>query len=306
MGGAILLYGLGALAFLVLASIVKIVPEQEAHVVETLGKYSKTMTAGLNFVIPGFQRVAYKQLLKEEVIDVEPQICITNDNVQVTVDGILYLKVMDPVKASYGIERYRYATAQLAKTTMRSEIGKLELDRTFSEREELNTAIVKAVDQASDPWGIKVTRYEIKDISPAPAILDSMEQQMRAEREKRAEILESEGDRTARVNISEGEREEAVNISKGERQKKINEATGRAKAIELTAQATAEGIREIGLALKSANGDKAMKLRIAEQYITQLGEIMNRANTSVLPTELASIKSVAQTLIAGLGDKGGK
>ena len=239
--GIIGLYVLIVLVLIVFFKLIKIVPEQESFVVEQLGKYRKTLGSGFHLVIPFIQRIAYKHLLKEEVIDVDPQVCITNDNVQVTVDGILYLKVIDPAKASYGIEDYRFATVQLAKTTMRSEFGKLELDRTFSERDKLNDAIVRAIDQASEPWGIKVTRYEIKDISPTETIAEAMEQQMRAEREKRASVLASEGQKAARINVSKGERQEAINISQGERQRKINESEGRAKAIEVTADATAQG-----------------------------------------------------------------
>ncbi|MBN1685521.1 MAG: paraslipin, partial [Spirochaetales bacterium] len=217
--GVILAYVLAVVFLIIFFRLIRIVPEQEAWLIERFGKYQKTLGSGFHLVIPFVQRVAYKNLLKEEVFDVEPQVCITSDNVQVTVDGILYLKVVDPVKASYGIDNYKYATAQLAKTTMRSEIGKLDLDRSFSERDDLNDAIVRAVDEASDPWGIKVTRYEIKDISPTDTIEEAMKQQMRAEREKRAEILSSEGDKESRINVSKGERQEAINLSKGERQR---------------------------------------------------------------------------------------
>ncbi len=257
------------------------------------------MTARLHLFIPLLQKIAYKQSLKEEVIDVKPQICITNDNVQVTVDGILYLKVVDPVKASYGIDNYRYATAQLAQTTMRSGIGKIELDRSFSERDSLNDEIVKSVDVASDPWGIKVTRYEIKDISPPGTVVDSMEQQMRAEREKRAEILKSEGEKESRINISKGEREEAINLSKGEKQKRINEAEGCARSIERIAESTADGIKEVAKAIKKPKGKDAMSLRIAEQFINQFGNILGAAETSILPLEVAQIKSLLQAVLPG-------
>jgi regulator of protease activity HflC (stomatin/prohibitin superfamily) len=248
--------------------------------------------------------VAYKHILKEEVLDVAPQVCITSDNVQVTVDGLLYLRVMDPVKASYGIDDYRYATAQLAKTTMRSEIGKLELDRTFSERDEINDAIVKALDEASDPWGIKVTRYEIKDISPTDTIEKAMEQQMRAEREKRAGILASEGEKAARINISKGDRQSSINLSKGERQKRINEAEGQAQAIEITSEATAEGLTMVAEALKLPKGKSAMALRLAEQYLQQFGSIIKTAETSVLPDDLARLKSLVDTVTPTLSGGG--
>lgn len=282
---------------------IRIVPEQESFIIEQFGKFKKALGAGFNIVIPFVQKVAYKHTLKEEVIDVEPQVCITNDNVQVTVDGVLYLKVVDPEKASYGIENYRYATAQLAKTTMRSEIGRLVLDKTFSDRETLNNAIVKAVDEASDPWGIKVTRYEIKDISPTPTIKNAMEAQMRAEREKRAEILKSEGEKEFRVNISKGERQKAINISVGEKTRRINESDGRAKAIEITSTATAEGLRLIAEALKSPKGKTAMNLRVAEQYITQFGEIIEHADIEILPLDIAQLKSSIGVIAPALQGK---
>ncbi len=284
--------------------LLRIVPEQEAWVIEQLGKYSKTIGPGLHLLVPFLQRVAYKHSLKEEVIDVPPQVCITKDNVQVTVDGILYFRVMDPVKASYGISNYRYATVQLAQTTMRSEIGRIELDRSFSERDTINDAIVQSVDEASDPWGIKVNRYEIKDIAPPDTVLEAMGRQMRAEREKRAEVLKSEGDKVSRINISKGEREEAINFSKGERQRRINEAEGRANAIEVTAGATAEGIRLIGQAIQTAKGREAMNLRVAEQFIAQFGQILESAETAVLPTEVAQIRSFLQSILSG-NRKGG-
>lgn len=286
------------LFFFVFYRLIRIIPEQEAWILEQFGKYRRTMGAGLHLVIPFVQRVAYRHSLKEEAIDVPPQICITQDNVQVTVDGLLYLKVVDPVKASYGIENYRYAAAQLAQTSMRSEIGKISLDHTFSERERLNDSIVKAVDEASDAWGIKVNRYEIRDISPPENVLEAMEKQMRAEREKRAEILKSEGEKEARINLSKGEREEAINLSKGERQRRINEAQGRARAIELTAEATAQGIREIAEAIRQPGGQAAMSLRVAEQYVNQLGEILEAASTSILPPEVAGIKGVLDAVLA--------
>ena len=293
-------YVLAFVVIIVFFKLIRIVPEQQAYVIEQFGKYKSTLGSGLHLIIPFIQKVAYKHILKEEVLDVLPQVCITSDNVQVTVDGLLYLRVMDPEKASYGIDNYRYATAQLAKTTMRSEIGKLELDRTFSERDEINDAIVKALDEASDPWGIKVSRYEIKDISPTETIEKAMEQQMRAEREKRAGILASEGEKSARINISKGERQYSINLSKGERQKRINEAEGHARAIEITSEATAQGLTLIAEALKLPKGKSAMALRLAEQYIEQFGSILNTAETSVLPNELAQLKSIIDTVAPAL------
>ena len=307
MSSVFSIYLLAFVVIVIFFKLIKIVPEQQSYVIEQFGKYSKTLVAGLHLVIPFIQKVAYKHTLKEEVIDVDPQVCITNDNVQVTVDGILYIKVVDPVKASYGIENYRFATAQLAKTTMRSEIGKLELDRAFSERDEVNDNVVKAVDEASDPWGIKVTRYEIKDIYPTSTIEQAMEQQMRAEREKRAEILSSEGEKESRINISRGQREEAINVSKGERQKMINVSEGRSKAIEIVAEATAEGLKDIASALQLPKGRTAMSVRLAEQYVEQFGEILKGAETSVLPLEIANLKGIVDTVLPALsaGDKGG-
>jgi regulator of protease activity HflC (stomatin/prohibitin superfamily) len=296
----VLIYLLAVVVIVAFFKMIRIVPEQEVYIIEQFGKYKRSLGSGLHLVIPFVQRVAYKHIIKEEVIDVEPQVCITADNVQVTVDGLLYLRVMDPEKASYGIDNYRFATAQLAKTTMRSEIGKLDLDRSFSERDEINDAIVKAVDEASDPWGIKVTRYEIKDISPTENIEQAMEQQMRAEREKRAEILASEGEKTSRINISEGDREAAINLSKGERQKRINEAEGRAKDIEIVSEATAEGLRLIADALKLPKGKAAMGLRLAEQYTEKFGGILKEAETTVLPDDLARLKSLIDTVAPGL------
>ena len=299
--GVVLAYVFAVLALIIFFRMIRIVPEQQSYIVEQFGKYKRTLGSGMHLVIPFVQRVAYRHLLKEEVIDVEPQVCITNDNVQVTVDGVLYLKVVEPTKASYGIESYRYATAQLAKTTMRSEIGKLELDRTFSERDALNDAIVREVDAASDPWGIKVTRYEIKDISPTSTIEAAMEQQMRAEREKRAEILASEGVKQSRINVSKGERQQAINLSKGERQRRINESEGRARAIEIVADATAQGIKEIAEAIRQPHGKTAMSLRVAEQFIAQFGSIIDTAQASVLPSEIANLRGLIESLLPALG-----
>lgn len=288
-----------ALAVWLFSRLVRIVPEQATYIVERLGKFSRILGAGFHVLVPLLERVAYRQNLKEEAIDVPPQVCITQDNVQVEVDGVLYLRVVDPQKASYGIDNYRFATTQLAQTTMRSEIGKINLERSFSEREALNDAIVRSVDEASDPWGIKVTRYEIRDIAPPGGVLEAMEQQMRAEREKRARILESEGDKTARINASKGEREEAINVSKGERQRRINEAEGRASAIEATAAATADGIREIAAAIQLPTGQEAVAMRIAEQFVGQFGEILDRARTSVMPVDVAQLRALLQSVIPG-------
>ncbi|TFH06504.1 MAG: paraslipin [Spirochaetales bacterium] len=282
--------------FLVFFKLIRIVPEQEAWVVEEFGKFKRILGPGLHLLIPVVQKVAYRNILKEEVIDVSPQVCITRDNAQVSVDGILYIQIVDPERASYGIENYRFAAAQLAQTTMRSEIGKIELDNTFSERESINDAIVRSVDQASEPWGIKVTRYEIRDITPTDTALTAMEQLVIAEREKRAAILESEGSRESGINRSKGARQHEINISEGNRQRQINVAEGRAQAIEVVATATAEGIVEVAKAIELPKGKQAVSLRIAEQFIAQLGDILDQAETQVLPFDIANIKALFDTV----------
>lgn len=274
----------------------RVVPQKMAFVVERLGKYAKTLDAGFHILVPFIDKVAYKLSLKEVAIDVPPQVCITADNVSVEVDGILYLRVMDPVKAAYGINNYTFATTQLAMTTMRSEIGKLELDKTFIERESVNANVVNAVDMASDPWGIKVTRYEIKNITPPASVQEAMEKQMRAEREKRAEIAHSEGERQSKINRAEGGRQEMISISEGEKMKRINEAEGRAAEIERIAQATAAGIREIAGAISAPGGDDAVSLRIAEQWITEFGRLAKTNNTMIIPSDLSDISGTVAAL----------
>ena len=269
----IALYVALVVAVIILFSIAVVVPEQESYVIERLGKYSRTLTAGFHILTPFIDRIAYKQNLKEEALDVDPQVCITADNVQVQVDGILYLKIFDPVKASYGIDNYRYAVAQLAKTTMRSEIGKLELDRTFCGREGLNDNIVKALDEASDNWGIKVTRYEIQNIRVSDSIMDAMENQMKAEREKRAEIARSVGEMETVINLSRAAYEEAVNISEGEKERMINEAEGQAREIVAVAEATADGIKKIAASTQIQGGMEAAKLTVSQEWINALSSI---------------------------------
>jgi regulator of protease activity HflC (stomatin/prohibitin superfamily) len=284
--------------FFVVVTVIKclrIVPQKSAFIVERLGKYHSTLEAGFHLLVPIFDRVAYKHTLKEQAIDVPPQQCITRDNITVEVDGILYLMVMDPAKASYGIANYLFATTQLAQTTMRSEMGKLELDRSFEERMHINSAIVEAVDKASDPWGIKVTRYEIKNITPPQTIRDAMEKQMRAEREKRALIAESEGDRQAKINRAEGDKQEAIAKSEGEKRKRINEAEGRAQEIQLVANATANGIREIAKASNEPGGLNAVNLRLAEQYIGEFGKLAKSGNTMIIPSDLANVAGFIKT-----------
>jgi regulator of protease activity HflC (stomatin/prohibitin superfamily) len=272
-----------------------IVPQKHAYIVERLGKYSDTLAAGLHILVPFIDKVSYKHTMKEQAIDVPPQSCITMDNITVEVDGVLYLRVIDPAKASYGIDNYLFASIQLAQTTMRSVIGKLELDRTFVERETINSVIVDAVDKASDPWGVKVTRYEVKNISPPQTIRDAMEKQMRAEREKRALIAESEGQRQAKINRAQGLKQEAIAKSEGEKQKRVNEAEGRAAEIERVAKATAEGIRQISTAINEPGGKDAVNLRIAEQYITEFGNLAKQNNTMIIPSDLADVAGFIKT-----------
>jgi regulator of protease activity HflC (stomatin/prohibitin superfamily) len=281
---------------------IRIVPQKSAFIVERFGKYHCTLEAGLHFLLPVVDKVSYKHTLKEQALDVPPQQCITRDNITVEVDGILYVMVLDPVRASYGISNYMFATVQIAQTTMRSVVGKLELDRTFEERERINGAIVDAVDKASEPWGIKVARYEIKNISPPQTIRDAMEKQMRAEREKRALIAESEGDRQAKINRADGDKQEAIARSEGEKQKRINEAQGRAQEIELVAIATATGIREIANATMEPGGTYAVNLRLAEQYIIEFGRMAKTGNTMIIPTDLANVAGFIKTAVSVVKD----
>jgi regulator of protease activity HflC (stomatin/prohibitin superfamily) len=291
----IVLLGLVVFVIIVFTKTLRVVPQRSAFIVERLGKYQNTLEAGFHILTPFLDKVAYKHTLKEQAIDVPSQTCITRDNISVEVDGILYLQVIDAKKASYGINNYQFASTQLAQTTMRSIIGKLELDKTFEERETINSAIVEAVDKASDPWGVKVTRYEVKNIVPPQSIKDAMEKQMRAEREKRAIIAESEGDRQAKINRAEGDRQELIARSEGEKQKRINEAEGRAEEIRKVAEATAAGIREIALSINEKSGLEAVNLRVAEQYITEFGNLAKTSNTIILPADLADIAGLVKT-----------
>ena len=293
MSGGLIFFGI--VAIIVLVTIVKtavIVPQKTAYIIERLGRYRCTLDAGFHILIPFFDRVAYKHTLKEQAIDVPPQECITKDNIMVSVDGILYMQVMDPAKASYGIGNYLFATTQLAQTTMRSEMGKLDLDRSFEERTTINQAIVNAVDKASDPWGIKVTRYEIKNITPPRSIQDAMEKQMRAEREKRAMIAESEGERQSKINRAEGDKQEAINLSEGERQRKINEAEGRAQEILLVAEAQAQGIRKVAEAINGQGGVESVNMQLAQQYLKEFGALAKTNNTMIIPSNLADVAGI--------------
>ena len=274
----------------------RVVPQKTVFIIERLGKYHATLEAGFHLLIPFVDRVAYKHSLKEIVMDVPPQQCITKDNITVEVDGVLYLQVMDPVKASYGVNDYSFASVQLAQTTMRSEIGKIDLDKTFEEREVINGAIVNAIDKASEPWGLKVIRYEIKNINPPASIKDAMEKQMRAEREKRAVIAESEGEKQSRINRAEGEKLEAIAKSEGQKTKLINEAEGKSLEIEKVAMATGKGIREIANAINEKGGQEAVNLRIAEQYLLEFGKLAQKNNTMIIPGNLSDVAGMVASL----------
>ena len=293
---------IAVLVIIVIGKTAVVVPQQNAYVVEYLGKYRKTIQAGFHILIPFVEKISYRHSLKEHAVDIAEQICITRDNVQVGVDGVLYLKVLDAQRASYGIGDFVFAISQLAQTTLRSEIGKIDLDRTFEERGTINLSVVMELDKASDPWGVKVLRYEIKNINPPQDVLSAMEKQMRAEREKRAVILTSEGERDAKINEAEGGKQQVIKESEAARQQKINEAEGEAEAILTVATATAEGIRRVADALQTAGGDKAMQLRIAEQYIEEFGRLAKTGNTFVIPSNLSDIASMI-ALATGVAKK---
>ena len=290
------------LVIIVIAKTAVVVPQQSAFVVEQLGKFSRTIQAGFHILIPFVDRIAYRHTLKEQAVDITEQVCITRDNVQVGVDGVLYLQVLDARQASYGITNYIFAISQLAQTTLRSEIGKIDLDRTFEERQMINSSVVAELDKASAPWGVKVLRYEIKNINPPHDVIEAMEKQMRAEREKRALILTSEGERDAKINTAEGEKQRVIKESEASKQQQINEAEGQAAAILAVASATADGLRRVAESLRAEGGTDAMRLRIAEQYVAQFGELAKAGNTLVLPANLSDVGSMialATKLVSG-------
>ncbi len=291
----IILIGIAIFVIIAFIKTIRIVPQRQAYIIERLGKYFTTFNAGFHITIPFLDKVAYIHTLKEEAIDVASQTCITKDNGAVEVDGILYMQVLDPKKSSYGIENYRFASIQIAQTTMRSVIGKMELDKTFEERDTINSAIVQAVDMASDPWGVKISRYEVKNITPPQSIKDAMEKQMRAEREKRAQIAESEGDKQAKINRSEGERQELIARSEGQKMKFINEAKGKASEIEEIAKATALGIKEIAKAISEKGGMDAVNLRVAEQYLNEFGKLAGKNNSMIIPSNLSDLSGIIAT-----------
>ncbi len=272
--------------------LILIVPMRELCVIERLGKFRSILEPGLHFLIPFVDRVAYRHETRELCINIPHQSCISRDNIQIDVDALLYIKVMDAYKASYGIEDYLIAAINLAQTTVRSEVGKLRLSQTFSERDALNETIVREIDNASEPWGIKVMRYEVMNITPSSNVIDVLEKQMEAERQKRAEITLANAERDSTINLSEGERQEAINLSEGERQKRINEANGRAREISILATATADGMTAIASALKQPGGHQAMNVRLVESYIDQVDSLYARSDVSIVPSELANIEGM--------------
>src|SRR3989475_940105 len=293
MTGALVVFvGVALLVIIVISRTAVVVPQQSAYVVERLGKYHGTLGAGFHILLPFIDAIRYRHSLKENAVDIPEQICITRDNVQVHVDGILYLKVLDAERASYGISDFVFAISQLAQTALRSEIGKIELDRTFEERTHINIEVVNELDKATEPWGIKLLRYEIKNITPPVDVLAAMEQQMPAEREKRAEILTSEGQRDAAINSAEAGKQQVIKASEAKKQQQINEAEGQAAAILAVAEATAEGIRKVAEAIKLPGGYEAVQLRVAEQYIGQFGQLAKESNTMVLPASVADVGSM--------------
>jgi regulator of protease activity HflC (stomatin/prohibitin superfamily) len=293
------------LVILVIAKTAIVVPQQSAYVVERLGRYSNTLGAGFHILLPFVDSIRYRHSLKEMAVDIPAQVCITRDNVQVGVDGVLYLKVLNPERASYGIADYMFAISQLAQTTLRSEVGKIDLDKTFEERVHINTAVVSELDKATEAWGVKVLRYEIKNITPPHDVLAAMEKQMRAEREKRAVILNSEGTRDAVINTAEGAKQEVIKQSEARKQQQINEAEGQAAAIMAVATATAEGIRRVAEAIKLPGGYEAVQLRVAEQYIGQFGELAKESNTLVLPANVADVGSMIALAMKAVGRQPG-
>ncbi len=281
---------LGA-AVVILMKTAVIIQAREVGVRERLGKFQGPMEPGLHILIPFIDRVRYRHDMRERVKDVPMQSCITRDNIQVAVDGDVYFKVVDPVKASYGIANYVEGVVQLAMTTVRSEIGKLDLDSAFSERDSVNETVVEAIDTASDPWGVKVMRYEVETVQPSPQVINTLERQMEAERAKRAEITTADADRESRTNVAEGDKQYDINVSEGERQRRINEAEGRAAAISLEAEATAKAIQLVASALAKPGGSQAMRLQIVERFIEEFGQVVQEAEVTIVPADIAKIKT---------------
>ena len=296
---------LAVIAIIFIARSLKIVPQQNAWVVERLGKFDRTLTPGLSLLVPFVDRVAYKHSLKEVPLDVPSQVCITKDNTQLQVDGILYFQITDPMRASYGSSDYIVAITQLAQTTLRSVVGKMELDKTFEERDLINAAVVNALDEAALNWGVKVLRYEIKDLTPPAAILHAMQAQITAEREKRALIAASEGRRQEQINIATGEREAFIARSEGEKQAEINNAMGEAAAITAVADATADAIRKIAAAIQQPGGEQAVQLKVAEKAVDAYANLARVNNTMIVPGNMSEVSALIGTAMALL-NKGGK
>lgn len=294
--GTIATIGLTVVIIIAIIQGARVVPQKQAYVVERLGKYSRTLDAGFHVLFPFVDRIVAKHSLKEHVIDVPSQMCITRDNISIEIDGVLFVQVLDPVRATYGVDHYLLAAQQLAQTTLRSEIGKMDLDRTFEERDTINANIIAALDKASEPWGLKIMRYEISSINPPQSVKDALEKQMRAERERRAKVAMSEGEREALINVAEGQKQEVIKQSEALKQKQINEAEGKAQEIAMLAQATAQGIAQIAQAIQLPGGREAVNLRVAEQYVNEFGKLASRNNTMIIPSNLGDVAGMVATL----------
>lgn len=304
--GTIVSIGLAALLVIAIVKGARVVPQKMAFVVERLGKYSRTLDAGFHVLVPFVDRIVAKHSLKEYVLDVPSQMCITRDNISIEIDGVLFMQVLDPVRATYGVDNYLFAARQLAQTTLRSEIGKMDLDRTFEERDSINANIILALDKASEPWGLKIMRYEISNINPPQSVKDALEKQMRAERERRAKVAMSEGERESLINVAEGQKQEVIKQSEALKQKQINEAEGKAQEIALLAQATAHGIAQIAQAIELPGGKDAVNLRVAEQYVKEFGKLASESTTMIIPSNLGDVggmvASLGKLLQTGKGD----
>jgi regulator of protease activity HflC (stomatin/prohibitin superfamily) len=299
-------YVLLVIVVIAILMAVKVVPQQSAYVLERVGRFHSVLQPGISFIIPFFDRIAYKHSLKEKALDIPEQICITKDNVQVRMDGVIFIQVIDPKKASYGINDFNFAVSQLAQTTMRSEIGKLDLDRTFEERMTINRAVVQSIDEAAISWGVKVLRYEIKNITPPQSVLVAMEKQMQAERERRAVILQSDGEKQAAINVAEGQKQKVVLESEGIRARQINEAEGEAAALLSVAEATAQSIARVAEAINTKGGIDAVQLKVAENLVEQFGKLAKTTNTMILPANFADMGSMiasAMTVIKSESNK---
>ncbi len=304
--GTIATIGLAIVVIIAIVQGARVVPQKQAYVVERLGKYSRTLDAGFHVLFPFVDRIVAKHSLKEHVLDVPSQMCITRDNISIEIDGVLFLQVLDPVRATYGVDHYLLAAQQLAQTTLRSEIGKMDLDRTFEERDTINANIIAALDKASEPWGLKIMRYEISSINPPQSVKDALEKQMRAERERRAKVAMSEGEREALINVAEGQKQEVIKQSEALKQKQINEAEGKSQEIALLAQATAQGIAQIAQAIQLPGGRDAVNLRVAEQYVREFGKLASENNTMIIPSNLGDVGGMVATLGRILKTEGGQ